>query len=107
MQPASSEAQWPTYRRASRTVVVVDLVESVRLIEQHEEDAVHRWQALVSEVVATLLPRHGGRLVKSLGDGLMLEFETVPVLIFPTSPPTNPNPVTAPLAVEWLTVPVR
>ena len=81
MQPASFEAQWPTYRRASRTVVVVDLVESVRLIEQDEEDAVHRWQAIVSEVVATFLPRHGGRLVKSLGDGLMLEFETVPPAI--------------------------
>ena len=81
MQPASSEAQWPTYRRASRTVVVVDLVESVRLIEQDEEDTVHRWQAIVSEVVATFLPRHGGRLVKSLGDGLMLEFETVPPAI--------------------------
>ena len=76
-----SEAQWPAYRRAARTVVVVDVVESVRLMEQNEEDTVHRWQAFVGEVVTRLMPPHGGRLVKSLGDGLMLEFEAVPPAI--------------------------
>ena len=81
MPSTLSEAQWPTYRRAARTVVVVDVVESVRLMEQNEEDTVHRWQAFVGEVVTRLLPQHGGRLVKSLGDGLMLEFEAVPPAI--------------------------
>jgi class 3 adenylate cyclase/tetratricopeptide (TPR) repeat protein len=81
MSGTSSEAQWPIFRRAARTVVVVDLVESVRLIEQDEEDTVRRWQAFVGEVVAKLLPPHGGRLVKSLGDGLMVEFEAVPSAI--------------------------
>ncbi|MBX3621656.1 MAG: hypothetical protein KF891_16930 [Rhizobacter sp.] len=73
-----SEAPWPALRRAARTVVVVDVVESVRLMEQDEDDTIRRWQAFVGEVVTTLLPAHGGRLVKSLGDGLMLEFESVP-----------------------------
>jgi adenylate cyclase len=81
MSATSSEAQWPVFRRAARTVVVVDLVESVRLIEQNEEDTVRRWQAFVGEVVTKLLPPHGGRLVKSLGDGLMVEFEAVPPAI--------------------------
>src|SRR5205814_2755191 len=81
MSGTSSEAQWPMFRRAARTVVVVDLVESVRLIEQDEEDTVRRWQTFVGEVVTTLLPQHGGRLVKSLGDGLMVEFEAVPPAI--------------------------
>ena len=81
MSGTSSEAQWPMFRRAARTVVVVDLVESVRLIEQDEEDTVRRWQAFVGEVVTRLLPPHGGRLVKSLGDGLMVEFEAVPPAI--------------------------
>lgn len=75
------EAQWPALRRAARTVVVVDMVESVRLIEQDEEGTVRRWQAFVGEVVTSLLPQHGGRLVKSLGDGLMVEFEAVPPAI--------------------------
>lgn len=46
-------------------------------MEQDEEDTIRRWQAFVGEVVTRLLPLHGGRLVKSLGDGLMLEFESV------------------------------
>ncbi|MBC7954432.1 MAG: hypothetical protein H7Y33_01000 [Cytophagales bacterium] len=76
-----SEAPWPALRRASRTVVVVDVVESVRLMEQDEDDTIRRWQSFVGEVVTRLLPQHGGRLVKSLGDGLMLEFESVPPAI--------------------------
>jgi adenylate cyclase len=75
------EAQWPVLRRAARTVVVVDVVESVRLIEQDEEGTVRRWQAFVGEVVTSLLPKYGGRLVKSLGDGLMVEFGAVPPAI--------------------------
>jgi adenylate cyclase len=73
-----SEAPWPALRRASRTVVVADVVESVRLMAQDEDGTIRRWQAFVGEVVTRLLPLHGGRLVKSLGDGLMLEFERVP-----------------------------
>ena len=72
-----TEADWPLYRRAARTVVVVDVVESVRLMEQNEEDTVHRWQVFVGDVVNRLVPRYAARLVKSLGDGLMLEFESV------------------------------
>ena len=37
---------------------------------------VQRWQRLV-EQVESLLPAHGGRIVKSLGDGLMVEFGDV------------------------------
>lgn len=81
MTQAPADVQMTAYRRASRTVVVVDVVESVRLIEQDEEDAVRRWQAFVADVVGRLLPARKGRLVKSLGDGLMLEFESVPEAI--------------------------
>jgi len=66
---------WPALQRARRTVVMVDMVESVRLIEAHEEDTVRRWQQFVGEVSTQLLPAHRGRLVKSLGDGLLCEFE--------------------------------
>ena len=59
--------------RQTKVLLVMDVVESVRLMEQDEDDFVHRWQRLV-ERVEELLPDHGGRILKSLGDGLMIEF---------------------------------
>jgi adenylate cyclase len=61
--------------------VVVDVVESVRLMQQHETDVINRWRRFVNEVQTQVLPKHGGRLVKSLGDGMLLEFESVPFAI--------------------------
>ena len=60
--------------RHTKVLLVMDVVESVRLMEQDEDEFIRRWQALVNDVEHRLLPLHGGRLVKSLGDGLMLEF---------------------------------
>jgi class 3 adenylate cyclase/TolB-like protein/Tfp pilus assembly protein PilF len=60
--------------RRRGTIVVVDVVESVRLMEQDEAGAVARWQALAEAIVHGVLPGTGGRLVKSLGDGMMLDF---------------------------------
>jgi len=65
-------------KRALRTVLVVDMAESVRLIEQNEQDTVARWRSLVDQIERGVLPAHGGRLVKSLGDGMLLEFPRVP-----------------------------
>ena len=61
--------------RREMVVLTVDLVESVRLIREHEADTVRRWTQFVHRVVNTVLPRHHGILVKSLGDGLMARFE--------------------------------
>lgn len=72
-QAAAAHCEEPVVR----TVLVVDVVESVRLIEENERDAVGRWQQLVERVEREVLAAHGGRLVKSLGDGLMLEFQSV------------------------------
>ena len=63
--------------RVVRTVLVVDVVESVRLMQEDETGTVQRWRAFVDHVVHRLLPGQDGRLVKSLGDGLMLEFPRV------------------------------
>lgn len=58
-----------------RTVVLVtDLVESVRLMQADEIGVIQRWQAFLTDVTKTILPASHGRLVKSLGDGLMVEF---------------------------------
>lgn len=60
--------------RSTKVLLVMDVVESVRLMEQDEHDFVQRWQQLVQQAEQQILPLHGGRIVKSLGDGLMLEF---------------------------------
>jgi len=52
----------------------MDVVESVRIMEQDQDDFVRRWQQLVQQAEQKILPLHDGRIVKSLGDGLMLEF---------------------------------
>lgn len=63
--------------RRDMVVLTVDLVESVRLIREHEADTVRRWTQFVHRVVDVVLPRHHGVLVKSLGDGLMTRFDHV------------------------------
>lgn len=63
--------------RQRRVLVVVDLVESVRLMRQHEDDVIERWLGFVRIVREEILPQRAGRLVKSLGDGLLIEFVQV------------------------------
>jgi adenylate cyclase len=58
--------------------MVLDLVESVRLMQIDEIGTIRRWLDFVDRVQRDLLPAHGGTFVKSLGDGLMLTFESVP-----------------------------
>lgn len=60
---------------AYKVVLVVDLVESVRLMAGHEEAVVQHWRAFMDHASREVLPRHHGRLVKSLGDGLLAEFD--------------------------------
>lgn len=46
-------------------------------MESDETGQVDRWRRFVNEVQTLVLPVHGGRLVKSLGDGMLLEFDSV------------------------------
>jgi class 3 adenylate cyclase/TolB-like protein len=64
--------------RQETVVLLIDLVESVRLMQEHEAFTVSRWADFVRIVTGEILPRHRGVMVKSLGDGLMARFETVP-----------------------------
>jgi adenylate cyclase len=79
MLPDNTEesAPWAELHRERRALVVVDVVESVRLMQQYEDDVIRRWVRFVHEVRNHLLPKHGGRMVKSLGDGMLLEFAEV------------------------------
>jgi adenylate cyclase len=76
--PTQPSLDWPELSQQRRAIVVVDVVESVRLMQANETDVIDRWRRFVSEVRTQVLPAHGGRLVKSLGDGLLLEFASVP-----------------------------
>jgi TolB-like protein/class 3 adenylate cyclase len=75
--PSTALTEWPELRHQRKAIVVVDVVESVRLMQANEADVIDRWRRFVNEVRTQVLPAHGGRLVKSLGDGLLLEFESV------------------------------
>lgn len=79
MSSTTPQAPWtlPDLARARRAIVVVDVVESVRLMEEDEAGFIDRWRRFVHEVRTTVLPKHGGRMVKSLGDGMLLAFESV------------------------------
>ncbi|HEY9026195.1 MAG TPA: hypothetical protein VIP05_17990, partial [Burkholderiaceae bacterium] len=56
----SRDGRSGTLRRERRAVVVVDLVESVRLMEANEIDAIERWIAFVRATRAEVLPATGG-----------------------------------------------
>lgn len=64
----------PELPRERRAVLVVDVVESVRLMQRYEADVIDRWRRFVSLVRTQRLPACGGRVVKSLGDGMLLDF---------------------------------
>jgi len=79
MTEAPAEQPHPrTLAESRKAIVVVDLVESVRLIQQHELDVVDRWTRFVGDIRQHTLPARGGEMVKSLGDGLLLVFEHAP-----------------------------
>lgn len=59
--------------RQLRTLLIVDIVESVRLIAAHETEVIGAWQQLLDKARQDWLPAQQGRLVKSLGDGLLAE----------------------------------
>jgi class 3 adenylate cyclase/TolB-like protein/tetratricopeptide (TPR) repeat protein len=68
-----AELKW-----VQRTIVVADLVESVRLMQGNAADVIQRWQAFERHGVNQVLPAHQGRVVRSMGDGMLLEFTSVP-----------------------------
>lgn len=58
----------------TKVIMVLDVVESVRLMEHDEHGFIQRWHDFVEHVRRDVLPANEGRMHKSLGDGLMLEF---------------------------------
>jgi adenylate cyclase len=57
-----------------RVVLFCDLVESVRLIAFYEDYVIDRWIKFSNEVRNVTSSEYGGLVIKSTGDGLLLEF---------------------------------
>jgi adenylate cyclase len=63
--------------RRLAAVLIADVVGYGRLSQVDEEGTRLRFQADMSEVVEPLIAEHSGRLVKTMGDGLLVEFHSV------------------------------
>lgn len=55
-------------------IMFVDVVESVRHVQRDEPGAIRRMRGLMA-LAADVVPRHQGRVIERLGDGLVLRFD--------------------------------
>ena len=62
---------------ARRAVLLMDIVESVRLIEEDEVGTISRWRDFVEFVKREVVEPRKGRLVKHTGDGMLIDFDDV------------------------------
>jgi len=60
--------------RRLTTIVAADLVGYSRLMAADEEGTISRLQRLSQDVIRPEIEAHGGRIVKTMGDGLLVEF---------------------------------
>ena len=60
--------------RKLTTILVADVVGYSRLVGTNEEDTIARLRALREELIDPSVDNHDGRIVKSTGDGLLIEF---------------------------------
>ncbi|MFN0182519.1 MAG: hypothetical protein ACKVQR_01755 [Aquabacterium sp.] len=65
-------------RRTRCAVAFADLVESVPLMRDPQADAIDRWRHFTAQARALAVPAHGGRLVRTDGDALLMEFPGTP-----------------------------
>lgn len=66
-----------SFVRKLRAIMFLDLVKSTSLIEKGGDDAIRRWIDFIEAATKEAVPAYRGRMVKSTGDGLLLEFESV------------------------------
>jgi class 3 adenylate cyclase/pimeloyl-ACP methyl ester carboxylesterase len=63
--------------RKLTTILAADVVGYSRLMGEDEDGTIARLKALRKEVIDPSIARHGGRIVKTMGDGLLIEFASV------------------------------
>src|SRR5262245_28318670 len=64
-------------KRRLAAVLAADMVGYSRLMSADEEGAIARQKACRAEVVDPEIAKHNGRIVKTMGDGLLVEFASV------------------------------
>jgi class 3 adenylate cyclase/TolB-like protein len=70
------ESNAPLERRLA-AIVATDVVDYSRLVGTDEEGTLARLGALRREIIDPTIARHRGRIVKTTGDGLLIEFASV------------------------------
>ena len=73
---ANAKAAPPSKRKLT-SIVVADVVGYSRLTAADEEGTIARLRELRSELVDPAVGRHRGRIVKTMGDGFLIEFPSV------------------------------
>lgn len=75
MQQGPEQQEWDgELHRLRCAILVADVVGSVQLVRRPQARFVERWRRVLREARMQILPAHGGRLVKSLGDGMLCVF---------------------------------
>ena len=69
-------AEERAHRRLA-AILAADVVGYSRLMEQDETGTLAALQTLQSNVIEPAVVRHGGRLVKRMGDGVLVEFPSI------------------------------
>ena len=72
-----SPVQASSVSRRVCAVLFVDLADSVGLVQRDGDGTIQRWRTFVATVTHHELPMRGGRMVKSTGDGMLIEFPAV------------------------------
>jgi adenylate cyclase len=67
-------AIWEAKRRRLAAILAADIAGYARLSAADEEGTHRRLQALQRDVIAPAIALHQGRLVRTMGDGLLIEF---------------------------------
>jgi adenylate cyclase len=68
------KSKGPLLDRRLTTIVAADLVGYSRLMAADEEGTISRLQGLLKNVIRPEIANHDGRVVKTMGDGLLVEF---------------------------------
>ena len=76
--PGGGEAPSPgrTTRRLA-AIVAADVVGYSRMMGQDEEGTLVRLRAVLNDIIRPMVTEHSGHIVKTVGDGLLIEFASV------------------------------
>ena len=67
----------PNIERRLATILMADVVEYSRLMEENEASVLHSLQEHQFALINPIIGQHHGRIVKLMGDGILAEFQSV------------------------------